>query len=127
MADRTGFYVNCILAPYINEVMRCLLKGEPMEHIDRALVRAGFPVGPIQLLDEVGIDVGSKITTVLQQAYGERFAALEAVLKDDRKGPKASIAMAAGAAARKPISRSTRCWGCSLLRSRAKSRSPSVA
>lgn len=91
VADRAGFYVNRILAPYINEAMRCLLEGEPIEHIDRALVRAGFPVGPIQLLDEVGIDVGSKITPVLQQAYGERFAAptaFEAVLKDDRKGRK---------------------------------------
>lgn len=91
VADRAGFYVNRILAPYINEAMRCLLEGEPVEHIDRALVRAGFPVGPIQLLDEVGIDVGSKITPVLQQAYGERFAApaaFEAVLKDDRKGRK---------------------------------------
>ncbi len=91
VADRAGFYVNRILAPYINEAMRCLLEGEPIEHIDRALVKAGFPVGPIQLLDEVGIDVGSKITPILQQAYGERFAApaaFEAALKDDRKGRK---------------------------------------
>lgn len=91
VADRAGFYVNRILAPYINEAMRCLLEGEPIEHIDRALVKAGFPIGPIQLLDEVGIDVGSKITPVLHQAYGERFAApaaFEAVLKDDRKGRK---------------------------------------
>lgn len=91
VADRAGFYVNRILAPYINEAMRCLLEGEPIEHIDGALVKAGFPVGPLQLLDEVGIDVGSKITPVLQQAWGERFAApaaFEAVLKDDRKGRK---------------------------------------
>ncbi|WP_130830910.1 fatty acid oxidation complex subunit alpha FadJ [[Erwinia] mediterraneensis] len=91
VADRPGFYVNRILAPYINEAMRCLLEGEPIEHIDRALVKFGFPVGPIQLLDEVGIDVGSKITPILQQAYGERFAApdaVAAVLQDGRKGRK---------------------------------------
>lgn len=91
VADKPGFYVNRILAPYINEAMRCLLDGEPVEHIDRALVKFGFPVGPIQLLDEVGIDVGSKITPVLQQAYGERFAAPDAfaaVLNDGRKGRK---------------------------------------
>ncbi|MEZ3499312.1 fatty acid oxidation complex subunit alpha FadJ [Pantoea sp. KPR_PJ] len=91
VADKAGFYVNRILAPYINEAMRCLLEGEPIEHIDRALVKAGFPVGPIQLLDEVGIDVGSKITPILQQAYGERFAApaaFDAVLNDNRKGRK---------------------------------------
>lgn len=91
VADQPGFYVNRILAPYINEAMRCLLEGEPIEHIDRALVKFGFPVGPLQLLDEVGIDVGSKISPILQQAYGERFAApaaFEAVLKDGRKGRK---------------------------------------
>ena len=91
VADRAGFYVNRILTPYINEAMRCLLEGEPIEHIDQALVKFGFPVGPIQLLDEVGIDVGSKIAPILQQAYGDRFAApeaFEAVLQDGRKGRK---------------------------------------
>ncbi|QZX96733.1 fatty acid oxidation complex subunit alpha FadJ [Pantoea alfalfae] len=93
VADKPGFYVNRILTPYINEAMRCLLEGEPIDHIDRALVKAGFPVGPIQLLDEVGIDVGSKISPILHQAYGERFAApaaFDAVLKDGRKGRKNS-------------------------------------
>jgi 3-hydroxyacyl-CoA dehydrogenase/enoyl-CoA hydratase/3-hydroxybutyryl-CoA epimerase len=93
VADKPGFYVNRILTPYINEAMRCLLEGEPIDHIDRALVKFGFPVGPIQLLDEVGIDVGSKISPILHQAYGERFAApaaFDAVLKDGRKGRKNS-------------------------------------
>jgi len=91
VADQPGFYVNRILTPYINEAMRCLLEGEPIDHIDRALVKFGFPVGPIQLLDEVGIDTGSKISPILHQAYGERFAApaaFDAVLKDGRKGRK---------------------------------------
>ncbi len=91
VADRPGFYVNRILTPYINEAVRCLLEGEPIEHIDQALVKFGFPVGPLQLLDEVGIDVGSKISPILQQAYGSRFSAPEAVsaiLADERKGRK---------------------------------------
>ncbi|BET40464.1 fatty acid oxidation complex subunit alpha FadJ [Atlantibacter hermannii] len=92
VADCAGFYVNRILAPYINEAMRCLLEGEPIEHIDDALVKFGFPVGPIQLLDEVGIDVGTKIIPVLERAYGSRFSApndaVAAILKDDRKGRK---------------------------------------
>ncbi|PLR50537.1 fatty acid oxidation complex subunit alpha FadJ [Chimaeribacter arupi] len=91
VADRAGFYVNRILAPYINEAARCLLEGEPMERIDRALVKYGFPVGPIMLLDEVGIDVGTKIIPVLVRELGPRFAAPEAfdaVLKDGRKGRK---------------------------------------
>ncbi|AUX94207.1 fatty acid oxidation complex subunit alpha FadJ [Mixta gaviniae] len=91
VADRPGFYVNRILAPYMNEAMRCLLEGEPIENIDKALVKFGFPLGPVQLLDEVGIDVGTKILPILEQAWGPRFAAPEAfsaVLRDNRKGRK---------------------------------------
>ena len=91
VGDSAGFYVNRILAPYVNEAMRCLLEGEPVEKIDNALVAFGFPVGPIQLLDEVGIDVGTKISPILQQAYGDRFASpqsIAAILNDDRKGRK---------------------------------------
>ncbi len=91
VADRAGFYVNRILAPYINEAMRCLLEGEPIDAIDEALVQFGFPVGPIQLLDEVGIDVGTKIIPILESAYGERFSsplAFSVLLADDRKGRK---------------------------------------
>lgn len=91
VGDSAGFYVNRILAPYVNEAMRCLLEGEPVDKIDEALVKFGFPVGPIQLLDEVGIDVGTKISPILQRAYGDRFAAPDAVaaiLNDDRKGRK---------------------------------------
>jgi 3-hydroxyacyl-CoA dehydrogenase/enoyl-CoA hydratase/3-hydroxybutyryl-CoA epimerase len=51
-----------------------------------------FPVGPIQLLDEVGIDTGTKIIPVLEAAYGERFSApanvVASILNDDRKGRK---------------------------------------
>lgn len=92
VADKAGFYVNRILAPYINEAMRLLTEGEQVDHIDRALVKFGFPVGPIQLLDEVGIDTGTKIIPVLESAYGERFSApanvVAAILNDDRKGRK---------------------------------------
>lgn len=92
VGDFAGFYVNRILAPYINEAIRCFEEGEPVGHIDSALVKQGFPVGPLQLLDEVGIDVGTKIMPVLEAALGERFAApkqvVKAILDDDRKGKK---------------------------------------
>ncbi|WP_368541723.1 fatty acid oxidation complex subunit alpha FadJ [Enterobacter soli] len=92
VADKAGFYVNRILAPYINEAMRLLTEGEKIEHVDEALVKFGFPVGPIQLLDEVGIDTGTKIIPVLEAAYGDRFSPpaniVSAILKDDRKGRK---------------------------------------
>ncbi|WET41983.1 fatty acid oxidation complex subunit alpha FadJ [Citrobacter enshiensis] len=92
VSDKAGFYVNRILAPYINEAIRLLTEGERVEHIDAALVKFGFPVGPIQLLDEVGIDTGTKIIPVLEAAYGARFSApanvVASILNDDRKGRK---------------------------------------
>ncbi len=89
--DQAGFYVNRILAPYMNEAAVILLAGEPIEKLDKALVKFGFPVGPIQLLDEVGIDIGAKIGPILQAELGERFsppAAFEQLIKDGRLGKK---------------------------------------
>lgn len=91
--DKAGFYVNRILAPYMNEAAILLLAGEPIDKLDRALVNFGFPVGPMQLLDEVGIDVGAKIGPILQADLGERFAAPSAfskLLDDGRLGKKAN-------------------------------------
>ena len=90
--DGAGFYVNRILALYMNEAANLLLEGEPVEKIDQALTRFGFPVGPITLLDEVGIDVGAKISPILTRELGERFqapSAFDKLLADGRKGKKA--------------------------------------
>lgn len=89
--DGAGFYVNRILAPYMNEAACVLLAGEPIDHIDKSLVKFGFPVGPVKLLDEVGIDVGTKIIPFLVEQFGDRFVApgaFDKVLEDDRKGKK---------------------------------------
>ncbi|MEW6989482.1 fatty acid oxidation complex subunit alpha FadJ [Colwelliaceae bacterium 6441] len=89
--DKAGFYVNRILAPYMNEAAQLLLAGEPVEKLDKALVKFGFPVGPMQLLDEVGIDIGAKIGPILQAELGERFASPEAfnkLIADGRLGKK---------------------------------------
>jgi 3-hydroxyacyl-CoA dehydrogenase/enoyl-CoA hydratase/3-hydroxybutyryl-CoA epimerase len=89
--DGAGFYVNRILALYMNEAANILLEGEPVEKIDKALVKFGFPVGPVTLLDEVGIDVGAKISPILTTELGERFAApaaFDKLLADGRKGKK---------------------------------------
>jgi 3-hydroxyacyl-CoA dehydrogenase/enoyl-CoA hydratase/3-hydroxybutyryl-CoA epimerase len=59
--------------------------------LDKSLVKFGFPVGPIQLLDEVGIDIGAKIGPILQAELGERFAppaAFEQLIADGRLGKK---------------------------------------
>ncbi|MEI6860427.1 MAG: fatty acid oxidation complex subunit alpha FadJ [Shewanella sp.] len=89
--DGAGFYVNRILALYMNEAAQLLLEGQSVEHLDNALVKFGFPVGPMTLLDEVGIDVGAKISPILETELGERFkapAAFDKLLNDDRKGRK---------------------------------------
>lgn len=91
--DKAGFYVNRILAPYMNEIAQMLLAGEPVEKLDKALVDFGFPVGPMQLLDEVGIDIGAKIGPILQAELGDRFTppqAFDRLIADGRLGKKAN-------------------------------------
>jgi 3-hydroxyacyl-CoA dehydrogenase/enoyl-CoA hydratase/3-hydroxybutyryl-CoA epimerase len=77
--DGPGFYTTRILAAYMNEAGRLLDEGAAIEAVDRALLEFGFPVGPITLLDEVGIDVGGKIAGVLADAFGDRFASSESM------------------------------------------------
>ncbi|EKO3836751.1 fatty acid oxidation complex subunit alpha FadJ [Vibrio harveyi] len=89
--DKAGFYVNRILAPYMNEAAHILLANEPIEQLDGALLDFGFPVGPITLLDEVGVDIGAKIMPILVNELGERFKGpdvFDTLLNDDRKGRK---------------------------------------
>lgn len=89
--DGAGFYVNRILAPYVNEAGILLSEGVAIETLDKAMVKAGFPVGPITLLDEVGIDVATKVAPILQDAFGDRMEppkAFSKLLDDDRKGRK---------------------------------------
>ena len=71
--DGPGFYTSRILAPYLNEALYLLSEGVAIERIDRALVEHGFPVGPIALLDEIGIDVASKVAGTLLEAFGARL------------------------------------------------------
>jgi 3-hydroxyacyl-CoA dehydrogenase/enoyl-CoA hydratase/3-hydroxybutyryl-CoA epimerase len=89
--DRPGFWVNRILSPYLNEAGRLLGEGIPIETLDRVMVRYGFPVGPITLLDEVGLDVAAKAGGVLHAAYGARLepaASMAKLLADKRLGRK---------------------------------------
>jgi 3-hydroxyacyl-CoA dehydrogenase / enoyl-CoA hydratase / 3-hydroxybutyryl-CoA epimerase len=74
VGDRPGFWVNRILAPYLGEAGRLVLEGVPLEAIDRVMVRFGFPVGPVTLLDEVGLDVAAKGAVVMHEAFGDRMA-----------------------------------------------------
>jgi 3-hydroxyacyl-CoA dehydrogenase/enoyl-CoA hydratase/3-hydroxybutyryl-CoA epimerase len=75
----------------MNEAARLLEEGAAVEDVDRAMVRFGFPIGPIALLDEVGIDVAAKVAKVLHASFGQRLkppASLARVIEDGRLGRK---------------------------------------
>jgi len=91
VGDGPGFYTSRVLAPYMNEAVMLLLEGASVEDIDAALTGFGFPVGPMTLLDEVGIDVGAKVAKVMHGAFGERMAVPEVmgkVIESGRLGRK---------------------------------------
>src|SRR4029077_10639133 len=56
--DRPGFLVNRILTPYLTEAGRLCQEGFGVADIDHAMERFGMPMGPLRLIDEVGLDVG---------------------------------------------------------------------
>jgi 3-hydroxyacyl-CoA dehydrogenase/enoyl-CoA hydratase/3-hydroxybutyryl-CoA epimerase len=60
-----GFVVNRILAPYMTEAMHLVAEGVPLAEIDRAAVAFGMPMGPIELVDSVGLDVVLHVSKVL--------------------------------------------------------------
>jgi len=77
--DGPGFYTTRILSAYINEAGRMLDEGVAIDTIDEALMDFGFPVGPITLMDEVGLDVGGKVGAVMAAAFGARMVPGEGV------------------------------------------------
>jgi 3-hydroxyacyl-CoA dehydrogenase/enoyl-CoA hydratase/carnithine racemase len=70
--DGPGFYTTRILSPFLNEAMALLEEGARIEDIDRAIKDFGYPVGPITLLDEVGIDVGAHVVREFGQTFADR-------------------------------------------------------
>ena len=72
--DRPGFLVNRLLMPYLNEAVILLSEGCRIESIDAAGRAFGMPMGPLHLIDVVGLDVAEKVSQVLHAAYGERMS-----------------------------------------------------
>jgi 3-hydroxyacyl-CoA dehydrogenase/enoyl-CoA hydratase/3-hydroxybutyryl-CoA epimerase len=70
--DGPGFYTTRILAPFLNEATALVEEGAEIAAIDRALKSFGYPVGPMALMDEVGIDVGAHVSEFLGQAFSAR-------------------------------------------------------
>eukprot|EP00578_Thalassiosira_sp_NH16_P007106 CAMPEP_0181123280 /NCGR_PEP_ID=MMETSP1071-20121207/25806_1 /TAXON_ID=35127 /ORGANISM="Thalassiosira sp., Strain NH16" /LENGTH=821 /DNA_ID=CAMNT_0023208393 /DNA_START=53 /DNA_END=2518 /DNA_ORIENTATION=+ len=66
--DVPGFYVNRCLGPVLVETTALVKEGVPIEKLDEAMKRFGMPVGPITLIDEVGVDVASKVASFLSEA-----------------------------------------------------------
>lgn len=89
--DGPGFVVNRILGPYINESGFLLEEGNAIESIDKAMIDFGMPMGPMALLDEVGIDVAAKVAKILSAAFGDRMEpshVVDALYADGRYGKK---------------------------------------
>ena len=89
--DGPGFFVNRVLAPYLNESGKLLDDGATIEAVDSAMTQFGFPVGPFTLLDEVGLDIAGKSGAILTQAFGDRMqpsVTLQRIIADGRLGRK---------------------------------------
>lgn len=71
--DSPGFLVNRILMLYLNEAMRLLTEGESVEAVDRAMTAFGMPMGPFELLDQVGLDTAGHAGGVMEAAFGKRI------------------------------------------------------
>jgi 3-hydroxyacyl-CoA dehydrogenase/enoyl-CoA hydratase/3-hydroxybutyryl-CoA epimerase len=71
--DLPGFLVNRILAPYLSEAVRLVREGSRIEDVDRTMKDFGMPVGPLELLDDVGLDTAVKAGEVLQAAFPHRI------------------------------------------------------
>ena len=81
--DSPGFYVNRILAPYMNEALLLLDEGIAIEVIDKAFLDLGFPIGPLTLFDEVGLDIAAHTADSMEAIVGDRdgFVVHQGVVK----------------------------------------------
>jgi len=70
--DSPGFLVNRVLFPYLLDAAELFESGVDPKRIDAALVAWGMPMGPLRLIDEIGVDVTIDIGNTLEKAYGQR-------------------------------------------------------
>jgi 3-hydroxyacyl-CoA dehydrogenase/enoyl-CoA hydratase/3-hydroxybutyryl-CoA epimerase len=89
--DSPGFFANRILSPYMAEAATLLEEGVRIEELDGAMVAWGFPVGPITLYDEVGLDVAQKAGKIMAAAFADRMkpsGVIDKMVGDGRLGRK---------------------------------------
>ncbi|PYJ92553.1 MAG: hypothetical protein DME62_12340 [Verrucomicrobia bacterium] len=70
--DSPGFLVNRVLFPYLLDAAELFESGLHAEKIDNALLQWGMPMGPLRLIDEIGVDIAVDIGNTLEKAYGRR-------------------------------------------------------
>lgn len=90
-ADGPGFLVNRILGPYMNEAGHLLADGASIAAIDKAATDFGMPMGPLRLMDEVGLDIARHAGATLHEAFGDRLspaAPLQKLADTERLGRK---------------------------------------
>jgi 3-hydroxyacyl-CoA dehydrogenase / enoyl-CoA hydratase / 3-hydroxybutyryl-CoA epimerase len=83
--DSPGFLVNRVLFPYLLHAAELFETGVDAEKIDNALLKWGMPMGPLRLIDEIGVDIVLDIAATLEKAYGRRDHGPE-ILQQMRKG-----------------------------------------
>jgi len=71
--DSPGFVVNRILMPYLNEAVILVSEGLAIEQVDRVMRRFGMPMGPLELLDQIGLDVAAHVAQSMQPVLAGRF------------------------------------------------------
>ncbi|MFT4638890.1 MAG: 3-hydroxyacyl-CoA dehydrogenase/enoyl-CoA hydratase/3-hydroxybutyryl-CoA epimerase [Verrucomicrobiales bacterium] len=71
--DSPGFVVNRILMPYMIEAGELFERGAGAEAIDNAMLDFGMPMGPIRLLDEVGLDVSRHVAATMAESFPDKF------------------------------------------------------
>jgi 3-hydroxyacyl-CoA dehydrogenase/enoyl-CoA hydratase/3-hydroxybutyryl-CoA epimerase len=90
--DRPGFIVNRILIPYLTEAAALWEQGARLADLEEAMLDFGMPMGPLRLIDEIGLDVTMHIAQTLRASFGERVsvpAALVAMVEAGLLGRKA--------------------------------------
>jgi 3-hydroxyacyl-CoA dehydrogenase/enoyl-CoA hydratase/3-hydroxybutyryl-CoA epimerase len=71
--DSPGFVVNRILTPYVNEAVLLVTEGLTIEQVDRVMKRFGMPMGPLELLDQIGLDIAAHVAQSMQPVLAGRF------------------------------------------------------
>jgi 3-hydroxyacyl-CoA dehydrogenase/enoyl-CoA hydratase/3-hydroxybutyryl-CoA epimerase len=71
--DSPGFLVNRVLFPYLLDAAELFESGADAARMDNALVQWGMPMGPLRLIDEIGVDITIDIGNTLEKAYGRRY------------------------------------------------------